>query len=272
MTALAELFRNVIRQNRNLKIFGLGEKIARNYLAGYMNEDAFDPRKDGELNLIRLSKEFFKDKDIIVFDIGSHHGDWAVLLKYTLPNSVCHCFEIVPQTFGVLSERISSYKELVLNNIGLSDSKKEIQITYFPNQDSGSSIQPLPWKLETMTVTCQVMSGDQYCKERNIVEIDFMKIDVEGHELSVLKGFSELLKASKITLVQFEYGLTFIPPRVTLGDVYNLLVPYGYRIGRLYPTGVEFKQYDMLRDEHFRMGNYVAVHQSADRLLQQIKL
>jgi hypothetical protein len=62
-----------------------------------------------------------------------------------------------------------------------------------------------------------------------------------------------------------------IPSRVLLRDFYDLLTPYGYRIGRLFPTGVRFQDYDFFRDEHFHDGNYVAVHQTCSEILAALR-
>ena len=101
-------------------------------------------------------------------------------------------------------------------------------------------------------------------------DIDILKIDTEGHDFCVLKGFSNFLQKAKIKVIQFEYGKTCIPPRITLGDFYNLLEPLGYSIGRLYPNQVKFQEYNLFRDEHFRMGNYVAVHRNYSDLIKLI--
>ena len=44
---------------------------------------------------------------------------------------------------------------------------------------------------------------DEYWKNQDQL-IDYVKIDVEGHELDVLEGFGELI--NKIKLIQFEFG------------------------------------------------------------------
>ena len=46
-----------------------------------------------------------------------------------------------------------------------------------------------------------------------------MKIDVEGHELDVLKGFGELIK--KVRLIQFEFGGTNIDSKTYLRDFWE---------------------------------------------------
>ena len=47
-----------------------------------------------------------------------------------------------------------------------------------------------------------LMRFDNYWDENKY--IDFVKIDVEGHELEVLEGFGNLIKITK--LIQFEFG------------------------------------------------------------------
>lgn len=272
MSILPNSFKNAIRQNHQNKVIQTVKQVAEDFLIGYWNESYFNMQNNGELYLIKSAKEYFKSQNIIVFDVGANHGQWSMLVKNTFPNSSIYCFEIIPKTFTKLAENCEKKEGFTLNQFGLSNINGEVEVTFFPSEDTGSSIQALPWDCPSITVTSHVVSGDQYSQENNINEIDFLKIDTEGHELAVLKGFNNLLKDGRITLIQFEYGMTYIPPRITLGDVYHLLSPYGYSIGRLHPAGVKFKLYDMFEDENFRAGNYVAVHQSAERLLKQIKL
>ncbi|MGF1601475.1 MAG: FkbM family methyltransferase [Thermosynechococcaceae cyanobacterium] len=272
MGSIGAFLENLIRQNRHLKVIELGAEFASFFLKSYWNEGYFEMNKNGEFHLIRAAQAYFKDQQVTVFDVGANHGQWSVRLKELLPDSVIHCFEIVPNTFDILVEKLAAHKGIVFNNTGLSDVPRELQVTFFTDEDTGSSIQALPWDSPSKSVACDVVSGDQYCKEHGIDKIDFLKVDTEGHEVSILKGFSERLKSEKITLIQFEYGFTYLPPRSTLGDVYDLLSPYGYCIGRLYPKGVEFKPYDFFVDENFKMGNYVAVHKSAPSLIQQLSV
>ena len=42
--------------------------------------------------------------------------------------------------------------------------------------------------------------------------IDYVKIDVEGHEMDVIKGFGSII--SLVKLVQFEFGSAHIDKRV----------------------------------------------------------
>ena len=76
-----------------------------------------------------------------------------------------------------------------------------------------------------------------------------MKIDVEGADLDVLRGFAGALTAGRVRTVQFEFTLWAAIARVWLGEFYELLAPYGFEIGKIYPTRVDWRAY---RPDHER--------------------
>ena len=119
-------------------------------------------------------------------------------------------------------------------------------------------------------VECRVERADQIMHQEQIDRVDFVKIDVEGHELSVLRGFGSRLKCSESRprVIQFEYGETDIPFGSRLFQMAELLKWSGYVFGRIYPNHINFKEYEYV-DEHFRMGNYVAV-QSDDKIREKL--
>ena len=50
-------------------------------------------------------------------------------------------------------------------------------------------------------VTVPCLRGDTFCRQEN-VQPDFMKLDVEGHEIEVLEGFGNCLEKCKIFFVE----------------------------------------------------------------------
>jgi FkbM family methyltransferase len=269
---IISLFKKIIRQNHQSKIIKIGEKIAKVYTESYWNESFFNIYKNGEFFIIQSIKSHVGNRSMIVFDVGANQGQWAKIIHQHHPLATVHCFEIVENTFKSLKNNLSLTQNIILNNFGLSDSHRQVEVTYFPKEDSGSSIQPLPWQIPSQKIMELVTTGDHYVETNNIDYIHFLKIDTEGHELFILRGFQKTIALGKITLIQFEYGWTYIPSRTTLGDIYDFLSPYGYRIGRIYPDGVKFKEYSLFDDEHFRMGNYLAVQSSALDLIQALTI
>ena len=85
-------------------------------------------------------------------------------------------------------------------------------------------------------------TGSDYLIDNNIETIDFLKIDVEGHDLNVLEGFDQYLK--NVRIIQFEYGVFNVDSKGLLVDFYYLLSGFGFILGRLYPNKVLFSEYN----------------------------
>ena len=72
---------------------------------------------------------------------------------------------------------------------------------------------------------------DTYCEENKIKQIDILKIDVQGFEDKVLDGAQNLLKASKIKLIQLELIFTEIYEKpLSIYDVEKFLIPNKYKL------------------------------------------
>jgi hypothetical protein len=120
------------------------------------------------------------------------------------------------------------------------------------------------------THEAEVFSGQAVCDQLNISQIDFLKIDVEGAEHLVLKGFGDMLSTNQIKIIQFEYGECNKITRFLLGDFYDLLCKRGYIVGKIFPYGVEFKDYK-IRDDDFIGPNYLAVLESEKKIIEKLR-
>lgn len=71
--------------------------------------------------------------------------------------------------------------------------------------------------------TAQFTTIDNYCQKNNVNHIHFLKMDIEGHELSALQGASKMLSSDNIDYIQFEFGGCNIDSRTYFKDFYYLL-------------------------------------------------
>jgi FkbM family methyltransferase len=86
------------------------------------------------------------------------------------------------------------------------------------------------------SVPVPVTTLDELARKYALQTIDYVKLDLEGHELEALKGASQLLQSHKIKALTFEFGGCNIDSRTYIKDFWNLLVDgYGYSLYRQLP-------------------------------------
>jgi FkbM family methyltransferase len=239
-------------------------------LRAYYNEDFYDFNYNGEKALISTVSLQFDTKNFVVMDVGANRGDWASAVLDCCQDARIFCFEIIPATAKGLKARFSAFPEVKVYEIGLSSRAGYVDVYWNQSADDTSTISPRDTDPifahgNIQRIRSKTETGDNVIRQLNLSTIALIKIDVEGHEVEVLEGLKDTLAGStaKPSVIQFEYGETYIPGRHNLLEIYKLLKPYGYAIGRLYPRGVDFKEY-AFADDHFRMGNYVAVQAQSD--------
>jgi FkbM family methyltransferase len=232
------------------------------FLRCYNNVN-YDFNSNGEVRLLRLLGSRSID---CVFDVGANVGDWLSLARQWCPKAHIHAFEIVPDTFAKLQSRSASSPAITLNPIGLAERPGRIDVVHCPDDAGLSSVISWPHGKPTITLSCEVTSGDDYCAAHRIDHIDLLKLDIEGAELLALRGFTRMLGAGAIDVIQFEYGYVNIPPKFLLKDLVEFLTAHGYVVGKMFPTYVDFKPYD-LKDEDFQGPNYCAVRQGRPDLI-----
>jgi FkbM family methyltransferase len=237
---------------------------------GASENRSYDANENGERRFLEVLSRH-TPKDAILFDVGANQGDWTQMAREIFEeSSPIHAFEIVPTTFSVMEKKLSHHKNTLLNQFGLSADSKEVEIFVDTvNSEVSSAYQSLFFNNSSTKITCQTKSGDGYLNEKGISQIQLLKIDVEGMESEVLKGFANALENQSIDVIQLEYGFVNIQNGFLLKNIYEQLTSYGYKIGKLYPTGVEFKDYH-LYDENFLGPNYIAVLDSREKLIQSL--
>ena len=267
---------NIIRSHHMNRAIAKGARICDIYLLYYWNQKYWNMERNGELLLLRTlaSSSSFRNSSpepMIIFDVGSNKGDYVKTIRSVITNSVIHCFEIVPHTRETLLENLSAMEDIIVSESGLSNKEGHLEIGYNYENDSQARVVSSLTQAKEI-ISCKVQTGDNYIAQNGIEEIDLLKIDTEGHEVPVLEGFDHALRDARVRAIQFEYGTTWIAPRHFMYEAYAILEPAGFVIGRLYPDGVFFKPYNRREDEHLRMGNYVAIHETDMPLINALNL
>jgi len=229
----------------------------------YENYSA-DFRTNGEFAIL----EKLATRDLkVFFDVGANLGEYAAELARSFPGAAIHSFEIVPEIAASLRANVGHLPGVRINDFGLSDEAGELDVKRYAGPTGVNSIYDFPHEGESEWIKGRVITGDAYVKEHGIRHIDFLKMDVEGAEPRVLRGFSETFRAGKIDIVQFEYGQVNIITKHLLRDHYAFFEELGFVVGKIYPKRVEFRDYE-LRHEDFLGLNYLAVRKERRDLLE----
>lgn len=240
-----------------------GAKLALRYLRGFENFD-YDMEHNGEIRVLRRAA---LNRPTVVFDVGANTGQWSLRAAELAPQAAIHSFEIVPSTALKLGERCAMNARIVVNGFGLSDATRVVKVNVPAPCSPLSSTVGVVLRAGGDWLDGRVRRGDEYATSVGISHIDLLKIDVEGAEDLVLRGFNGLLSSKSIDAIQFEYGLVAIRTKFLLADFYDLFSGYGYVVGKIYPREVAFKPYH-LEAEDLHGPNFLAVPQDRPDLIR----
>lgn len=178
---------------------------------------------------MKFFRYFLKSRDVFV-DVGANIGVLSLMAaRAVVPGGYVYSFEPNPKVFRFLVENFQ------LNAItegcqqyecALAD---EDAITSFYVRKYGDDLGSLSktTHLASRSVEVKVSRGDIVLK--NLSKITLLKIDVEGAELRVLRGFQGLLDRIKFIVFEANYqmmqshGLSF-------SQLIDFLEPEGFRI------------------------------------------
>jgi FkbM family methyltransferase len=136
-------------------------------------------------------------KEGVFIDIGANIGQTSLNLSKklgTIPHTIL-AFEPFPSTFNKLETNISlnSFLSIKILNVALGNEKKTIEMEMScPTNSGGYKITPKNSQIKDDLVHVFQEKLDDYYNPN--APIQFIKIDVEGYEMEVLKGAEQTIK------------------------------------------------------------------------------
>ncbi|MGO9062762.1 MAG: FkbM family methyltransferase [Candidatus Binataceae bacterium] len=164
------------------------------------------------VDMARLNRAWGRSFDVL-FDVGANVGQFAGEARRELPHTAIHCFEPHPRSFEKLSQS-GTDDRMYLHCLALSDKAGEVTFYEYAAEGEGTHINSLvpnarfPTRFGYQSRKTTVLSStlDEFCSSQDVDRIDFLKIDVEGAELSVLRGGANILSRGKILAVYLEFN------------------------------------------------------------------
>lgn len=218
-------------------------QIARRVVQAYDNDCNAEMEKNGEKKLLQLIASS-SDANSVFMDVGANVGDWSAALIGVGYAGRLVAVDPLSINLSKVREKLTAlnYSNFELCECALSD--KAGKLKFFINKDPTLSghdslfdMQTIGYKEGVDCIDVQSNTLDELAKQLNISKIDFLKIDVEGNELSVLKGAKSLLSEEAIDFIQIEFGHASRAAHIYLHDIVHFVNEYDYTIFVIKPTG-----------------------------------
>lgn len=176
----------------------------------------------------------------VIFDIGANVGSYTRMVKEISPAAKVFAFEPHPDSFKALSQT-ESLDGVRVFQLAVGETEGEMEL--FGVADGTESalaslhrgvIEHLH-KRQAQVIPVQVRRLDHIVHELEVPKIHLLKVDTEGHELSVFRSGLQILEAKKVDLVQFEFNEMNVISRTFFKDFWELL--QDFLLIRLTPHG-----------------------------------
>ena len=202
--------------------------VEKNWPGGYITLDTGDflyvPKTIDYTGHQRLIEPFreepiiskFCKPGMIVFDVGANIGEWTL----TMANGVgaqgrVYSFEPTPFLFDALNKTVvaNQLNQVIVSHYALSDKSKtmDFYIQYDENELLDARLSRLDspadfkeWitdankskKIQVKTITL-----DEFAVKEKLERLDFIKIDAEGYESTIVEGGLTVLKKFRPNLI-----------------------------------------------------------------------
>lgn len=238
-------------------------QFARYVVRVYDNDCNPDMEKNGERALQRVVAGLC-DADSVFVDVGANHGDWSEALIQDGYTGHLVAVDPLRRNLEIVRKKLSdlNFSNFELCECALSDKNEKLQ--FFVNQDPELSghdslfdMRSIGYEESVDRIEVQSKTLEKLVDELDIKKINFLKIDVEGNELSVLRGAKSLLSQGAIDFIQFEFGHASRAGRIYLHDVVNFIREFEYELFVIKPSGVMPLDFSPFTENRYSFINFL---------------
>lgn len=160
-----------------------------------------------EVRILEVVERFFRQRSsAVMLDVGANIGNHAIYLSNAFSRIIC--FEPSPYIALRLKNNIAlnNLENVEVHAIGLSNQNAILQYKLDTSGNLGAShfISDVDQNSMELPVRC----GDTYLTEMSVDRIDFIKVDVENHELAVFEGLAQTILNHRPMIIFEFHGTT----------------------------------------------------------------
>ena len=196
--------------------------------------------------ILKVLKKLLNDDKKVIFDVGGHNGESILLFNKNFNLLKTYSFEPLENNFLKLKINTKKIaKKITYFNCALGE-KKEIRIIKEMIETSSSTLNDINEnskyfkkkkfflgvkEKKKMFVEKKVFvdKAINIIKKFKIDKIDLLKIDTEGYELNVIKGFGSKIDLVKVVIFEHHFDL-MIKKNYNYGDINRYLINNGFHL------------------------------------------
>lgn len=166
--------------------------------------------------IVTLLQKYLPENPIIV-EAGAYNGNDTIRMAKAFPNGHIHAFEPVPEIMERLKIKTEQFPNISRYPYALSDHNGSalFYVSEKPEKpgvasQAGSLLKPkermrhsplhFPRTIQVPTITL-----DSWAKKENISRVDFLWLDMQGHELAVLKASHEIVPTVSVVFCEVSF-------------------------------------------------------------------
>lgn len=182
-----------------------------------------------------------------VVDVGANHGLFSLeAARLTGPEGVVHAFEPTPSTRALLENNLAvnglGRVKVFPSALGEAPGTARLRVHREMSGLNTLADDDITWNRRTLRadsiIEVPIATLDAHAEAEGLARIDFLKIDVEGFELGVIRGSRGLLAAGRVARIMLEVGdVTCRNAGVEPASLLTELESFGYALHAIAPDG-----------------------------------
>jgi len=128
-----------------------------------------------------------------VFDVGANRGQTVEMLLRFAPDAAIHSFEPGSKVFEVLQRTYGDRPNVCLHKMALGAKKEQRSLLIRDNSELNTLVSSSASLGASRTEMIETSTVDEIMALKNISHLDLLKMDVQGWEMEVIRGASDLI-------------------------------------------------------------------------------
>jgi FkbM family methyltransferase len=173
----------------------------------------------------------------IILDVGANAGIYSLAALAIQPDATVHAFEPTTEIAARLraTAKLNRLDHLHVHEVAVLNTNGQAVLKRFRGElGTNEGMNFISRDCAHSGTECvKTVCVDQFCQDHSINRIDLMKLDIQGHEHSALKGAEQLIRAGDIGIIFLELNWAKSAGTTCAAtESIRLLEQAGYRFSR----------------------------------------